>query len=323
MLTCFSCNSEALKATEGPDTGTVWFDLLNPTDEERSAVERALGIVIPSREEMEEIELSARLYQEGDTRFMTMTALSGLDTDAPERSPVTFVLKDRHLVTIRFAEPKPFKAFINRAQREKTVACATGEQVMLGLLEAMSDRIADALEKASGDVDMLSREIFTDAKQKTNKKTRDLKSVIIQIGRRSEVLTIIQESLVSIGRLVAYHGALEPAQRPEGKAARHYIKLIQRDAGSLGEYAESLNTRLTFLLDATLGMINLEQNGIIKIFSVAAVVFLPPTLVASIYGMNFEVMPELDWFFGYPFALGLMVVFAILPFFFFKRKGWL
>ena len=326
MLTTYVCESDRLAEIDAAaaSASAVWFDLLNPEAAEVTGVEAALAIDIPTRDEMEEIELSARLYQEGGAAFMTMTALAGLDSEEPTRTPVTFILKGSSVVTVRFAEPKPFHAYTTRACKANAGQCASGEQVMLGLLEAMTDRIADALEKAAGDVDKLSREVFSGRKRNVGKMTRDLQGVIEQIGRRAELLMMIQESLVSIGRLMAYHTAIEPGGKaPGSRAAKQLAKLIQRDATSLGEYAESLNTRLTFLLDATLGLINLEQNGIIKIFSVAAVVFLPPTLVASIYGMNYTHMPELDWTYGYPFALGLMVLSAILPYLFFKRKGWL
>lgn len=321
MLRTYSCVAGSLQETA---TAPVWFDLLNATPEETRAVETAVGVSIPTRAAMEEIELSARLYQEDGAEFMTMTVLTKLDDDAPIKTPITFILKGQVLVTARFAEPKPFEAYCLRAQKSKAGLSASGEAVMLGLLEAVSDRTADALEKITNDVDKISREVFTNKADNARKKTRDLHNVILQIGRRSELLTAIQESLVSLGRLVAYHIAADTnTVNGQRKAAHQQIELVQRDAVSLGEYAESLDARLSFLLEATLGLINLEQNGIIKIFSVAAVVFLPPTLVASIYGMNFAYMPELDRVFGYPFALGLMVLSAILPYLFFKRRGWL
>jgi len=186
-------------------------------------------------------------------------------------------------------------------------------------------RAADALERVGNEIDAISRAVFGNKARKVNKKTHDLQAVIEQLGRKSELLTMVQESLVSLGRLTAYHVALEQVSKPTPSAreTKSMLKMIQRDAVSLGEHARGLIGRINFLLDATLGLINLEQNQIIKIFSVAAVVFLPPTLVASIYGMNFEFMPELAWPFGYPFALGLMVLSAVLPYLFFKRKGWL
>ena len=304
-------------------TPVIWFDLLNPAIDESRAVEAALDIAIPTRDEMEEIELSARLYQEDGAEFMTMTALAGLDGDDPVKTPVTFILKGESLVTVRYADPKPFETFIIRAKRSNGLVCTNGETVMLGLLESVIDRLADVLERVGNEIDGVSREVFRSKAAKVNKKTRDLQSLIELIGRKGDLLTATRESLVSISRLVAYHAALETPARKVAKETRQRIKLLQRDAVSLGDHAQFLQGKINFLLDATLGLINLEQNQIIKIFSVASVAFLPPTLVASIYGMNFETMPELQWQIGYPMAIGLMVLSAVLPYLYFRRRGWL
>ncbi len=158
---------------------------------------------------------------------------------------------------------------------------------------------------------------------KSSEKERDLQSLIDQLGQKGDFLSSIRESLVSISRLVAYHSALETQSRKPTKETRQLAKLLQRDATSLGDHATFLSGKINFLLDATLGLINLEQNQIIKIFTVASVVFLPPTLVASVYGMNFQAMPELQWQLGYPWAVVLMILSAALPFLYFKRRGWL
>lgn len=301
----------------------VWFDLVDPTEDERQLVEAHLTVSLPTAAEMAEIELSDRLYHEEGAEFMTMTAVHGMDTDEPVKAPVTFVLKNRTLVTVRHVEPKPFLIYAARAQKGSAAQCNAGELVMLGILEAVVDRTADALERIGDEIDGISRDVFRNKSSSATKKTRDLQSLIERIGRKGDLLTKVQESLVSLSRLVAYHAALESSDRKTGKESRSRIKLIQRDAASLNDHAVSLSNKITFLLDATLGLINLEQNQIIKIFSVAAVVFLPPTLVASIYGMNFDFMPELHWRGGYPFALGLMVVSAVVPYLYFKRRGWL
>ncbi len=301
----------------------IWLDLISPSEDEVKQVEKMLDVEVPSRAEMEEIELSARLYAENGALFMTLTALAKLDTDEPIKTPITFILKDQTLVTVRYAEPKPFLAYMNRAQRPKGAPHRSGEEIMLGLIEAMIDRTADALERIGNETDGLSRSIFktAQAKTKANVKTHDLENVISLIGHKAELLTMVQESLVSVARLTAYYAAADETN--DDRESRHLVRLIQRDALSLGEHARALSARLGFLLDATLGAINLEQNQIIKIFSVAAVVFLPPTLVASVYGMNFAIMPELSWTFGYPWAIGLMALSALVPFLYFKRKGWL
>lgn len=327
MLKAFTCIDDLLTEApfDGDASGLVWIDLHNPSPAEDQAIERTLGITIPSQADMAEIELSSRLYHEDGAEFLTLTALANLDGDDVIKMPVTFILKGNTLVTVRWCDPRPFAAYRARAAKQKDSPARTGEHVMLGLLEALIDRMADALERVGTDVDHISREIFRNKARNVSKKTRDLQAVIEKIGTKAELLNLIQESLVSMGRLTAYHTAMDDAQRRSSasKENRYLLKVIQRDALSLGEHARGLNGRASFLLDATLGLINLEQNQIIKIFSVAAVVFLPPTLVASIYGMNFDIMPELHWDFGYPFAIGLMILFAVLPYLFFKRKGWL
>lgn len=300
-----------------------WYDLLKPSTGEVAFIEAALGLSLPTRDEMEEIELSARLYQEDGAEFMTITALTNLDGDAPAKTPVTFILKGQELVTVRYAEAKPFLMFAGRAMRSNGQIYASGEETMLGVIEAVIDRLADVLERMGNEIDAISREVFRGKRGKANEKERDLQSLIDQLGQKGDFLSSIRESLVSISRLVAYHAALETPSRKPSKETRQLIKLLQRDASSLGDHATFLSGKINFLLDATLGLINLEQNQIIKIFTVASVVFLPPTLVASIYGMNFEAMPELQWQLGYPWAVVLMVLSAALPFLYFKRRGWL
>jgi magnesium transporter len=305
------------------ETPVVWYDLISPSLAETAKVQAELGILLPTRDEMEEIELSARLYQEDGAEFMTMTALTKLDGEEPMKTPVTFVLKGPTLVTVRHAEPKPFTIFCNRALRSNGQTYGGGDEIMLGLIEAIIDRLADVLERIGNEIDGISREVFRGKSGTVSKKTQDLQSLIDQLGQKGDFLSSVRESLVSISRLVAYHAALESPQRKPSKETRQMVKLLQRDALSLGDHATFLNGKINFLLDATLGLINLEQNQIIKIFTVASVVFLPPTLVASVYGMNFQMMPELNWSLGYPWAVLLMVASAALPFYYFKRRGWL
>ena len=309
-------------AIEQAISPALWYDLLSPTPEDVKEVEAALHISIPTREEMEDIELSARLYQEDGAAFLTMTALTNLDSDEPAKMPVTFILRGPTLVTVRYADAKPFSVFCHRALRGNGHSYETGEDVMLGLIESVIDRMADVLERLGNEIDLLSHEVFRSKKATSSKKTRDLEAVIEQLGRKGDFLSGVRESLVSVSRLAAYHAAIEtPARRPS-KEIRQLVKLVQRDASSLGDHAAFLSGKINFLLDATLGLINLEQNQIIKIFTVASVVFPPPTLVASVYGMNFELMPELQWHLGYPWAVGLMVLSALVPFLYFKRRGW-
>jgi magnesium transporter len=308
----------------------VWLDLVEPTAAEEAAVEKALGIDIPTREELAEIEASSRLYQEDGAAFMTANLIRRGENDRPESSPVTFIIKDNRLITIRYHHPQAFPAYVKRAMKPQSTAM-TGWGIYISLLEAVIDRAADHLERVGLIVEETSRRTFGAGRtlegQQKRKRRRDvnLQELIENIGEEGDFTSKMRESLVSIGRIVAFMQALteQMKQTREMKDNRARINILRRDIQSLTDHASFLSGKISFLLDAVLGLINIEQNGIIKIFSVAAVVFLPPTLVASVYGMNFRVMPELGWIYGYPLALGFMVLSAILPFLYFKQKGWL
>jgi magnesium transporter len=290
----------------------IWFDLFEPDAAEEAALERLLGIEVPTREDMEEIEESSRLYREGNALYMTALLPAGSETGRVILGPLTFILAGERLVTVRYHEPKAFRTFPARAEKI-AVGCTDGTTVLLALLDAAVDRLADILELVGRGIGEVSRDVF-----KTPGGTgTDYSGVLRAIGRQAELVSHVHDSLVTLERLIAFHGAVG------GKGSRSRDKTLARDAHFLTEHADFLSQKITFLLDATLGMISIEQNAIIKIFSVAAVIFLPPTLVASIYGMNFVVMPELNWLFGYPFALGLMVLSAVLSYWFFKSRGWL
>ena len=301
----------------------AWYDLIDPTPEERAFVDQVADVAVPTREEMEEIEVSARLYNEDGVEYMTVTAVARLDTDEPTTSPVMFILNGHALVTVRFAEHRPFSNVIERSARPGGCPSSKPEELMLNLIEAMVDRLADALEKVGATVDQTSRNVFRARARETNlgKRDHDLQATIERIGQTGDLLGIIRESLVGFNRLVSYHHGMghlaKGAIETDGR-----IRTIQRDVSALTDHASYLGSKIAFLLDATLGLINLEQNQIIKIFSIAAVCLMPPTLVASVYGMNFKNLPELEWTYGYPMALGMMLVTAILPIWYFKRKGW-
>ncbi len=325
MLTVYETAQGALTKREGPAAITpaaVWIDLLNPTREEDQEVERALSISVPTREEMSEIEASSRLYPEGGGHFMTAIVLHQQDLpgEPPLATPVTFILVGNHLVTVRYAEPRSFSLFLARAQK-KDAACMSGVAVMVGLLEAIIDREADRVERVQGEVDKLAQSIFSGrGGERTRMRRFDV--TIQMIGREGELTSRSRESLLSLDRLLTYLGHAM-SERGDEKALRARVKTASRDVQSLADHVGYLSTKITFLLEATLGMINNEQNTIIKIFSVLAVALMPPTLVGTVYGMNFKHIPELDWLWGYPFALTLMVLSAVLPWLYFKHKGWL
>jgi magnesium transporter len=323
MLTIYEFREGALKAQTGKPRITaeaVWIDLLRPTQEEEDKVEKSLKIDVPTREEQLEIEASSRLYQEGGAHFMTATLAYQVEESEAKTTPVSFILAGTRLVTVRYEEPRAFAIFASRCNRQET-DLGSGVAVLIGLLDMIIDRLADFIERIQVEVDALSHSIF-EIGGDSGSRRRPFDVMLKSIGREGEVTSKARESAYSLARLLIFL-AYALNERKEGKPLQSRVRVAARDINSLTDHATFLSGKIVFLLDATLGMINIQQNDIIKIFSVAAVVFLPPTLIASIYGMNFHVMPELDWLFGYPLALGLMVVFAVLPYIYFKHKGWL
>ncbi|HKX57363.1 MAG TPA: magnesium transporter CorA family protein [Xanthomonadales bacterium] len=298
----------------------IWIDLLHPTAEEELWIEQLLNVDVPTLEEMEEIEISSRLYSEGEAAFMTATLPEKTDTDEPHLAPVTFVLAGERLITVRYHEPRAFHTLPIRAARV-AMGCNDGACVLVALLEAQVDRLADVLERGSREIAELSRQVFKQPGGSLRKNS-DYQSTLETIGRKGDLTSNIRECLVSLERMLGFL-AQTVQQKKSDKDLRARIRTLSRDCQSLTDHSGFMTQKITFLLDALLGLINIEQNAIIKIFSVAAVAFLPPTLIASIYGMNFEVMPELGWMLGYPFALVLMLVSAVVPFFYFKWRRWL
>ncbi|MER9709083.1 magnesium/cobalt transporter CorA [Mesorhizobium sp. M0213] len=324
MIKAFIVDNDRLRPVDDllqNSDAVVWVDLLSPTKEEETTIETWLGIAVPTREEMEEIEISSRLYVEDGAYFMTAILPAQTEVNDPLMSPVTFVLAGSRLITVRYHEPKAFKTFPLRAEKVAT-GCTSGDTILIGLLEAIVDRLADILERAGRDVEAISRDIFEARSTKVSKRNRDFQELLKGIGRKEDLASSVRDSLISLQRLAGFL-AHASTQSRMSKDTRARIKTLSRDVLSLADHATFLSQKISFLLDATLGMISIEQNAIIKIFSVAAVIFLPPTLVASIYGMNFDIIPELKWHFGYPFAIGMMVLSAILPFWYFRRRGWL
>jgi magnesium transporter len=300
--------------------GAVWIDLLLPTREEEQFVEAVTGVEVPTREEMVEIEPSSRLYVEHDAIFLTASLLSGIDKGEPMSNPVTFVLTPAHLITVRYDAPKVFDIFGAHVQRTPE-ACATPLAALVGLLDAIVDRLADTLEGVGDEMDKVSRSTFRRGTSKQQRLTNAALQVLLgRIAAAQDIISKARDSAVSLGRLLNF---LSFAAKKDSTGSREHLKSLTRDVASLTDHATYLGGNITFLLDAALGLINIEQNAIIKIFSVAAVIFMPPTLVASVYGMNFKLMPELEWTYGYPFAIVMMIMAALLPYLFFKSRGWL
>lgn len=295
-----------------PGDDAVWIDLARPTREEELAVEAALGVQLPTVEEMKALEPSSRLYQEGGATFMTATLLARSHELKPFATPATFVLANGVLITLRYEDLRAFTVYGGRVPDDHST---TGAAALLGLLDAVVERLAQVLDDMGAEVELASQAIFK------RPQGGDFRPLLTGLAHAQSVTALARTSLVSLSRMLSF-AALAREITADRESAAH-LKTLQRDAQSLTEHTSHQSGHVAFLLDAALGLINIEQNGIIKFFSVVAVVFMPPTLVASIYGMNFAVMPELHWVFGYPMALVIMAIVAVLPILWFKRRGWL
>jgi magnesium transporter len=303
---------------DSPPQAAVWIDLVTPTAQEDKLVERMTGIAVPTREEMQEIEVSSRLYVENGARYMTATLMCRSDTAAPMTTPVTFILAGHRLVTVRYDAPRPF-AIVEHKLGRLCPPKLSGDNVLMDLLDAVIDRSADILERVGAEVDRISHTIF---EPDDDAEPPSYNDVLKELGRKGDLTSKVRESLVSIGRLLLFL-AHESETMKWPKDTRAQLQSMQRDVVSLTDHVSYLGSKITFLLDAMLGVVNIQQNAIIKIFSVAAVVLMPPTLIASIYGMNFKHMPELELSWAYPATLAVMVLAAVLPYLYFKWKKWL
>ncbi|AHE66300.1 magnesium transporter CorA family protein [Legionella oakridgensis] len=298
----------------------VWIDLLCPTKEEEKMLEEQLNIEIPTKKEVEEIEPSSRLYIENSALYMTATMVALSDLPQMKTDVVTFILTETSLITLRYIELHAFNLFIAKLLRSRT-KIYNAKSLLIDLLDAAVDRLADILEKISHKFDEISQLIFHQKENNPTTAETNYKHILQSIGANGDLGTKASESLVSFTRLISYLEQVHGSDIP--KEAMTYLVIIHKDIDALREHANFLSTKFSFLLDATLGMINIEQNNTIKIFSVAAVIFLPPTLIASIYGMNFNYIPELHWHIGYPLAILMMFISAWLPYRYFKKKKWL
>ncbi len=299
-------------------TTAIWIDLLRPSDAETAAV-MALGADVPTLEDMEEIEVSNRLYREGGTDYMTVQLTGHSDTNQPIAGPVTFILSQARLVTVRHHDTRPFETYPTRAEKVGP-GCATANGIFLSLIEEIIGRLADLLESSGRSLDHTARSVYVPGKRGRNQLRLDV--ALRQIGREAELLGHIRLALLTLSRALGFYG--QTARERMGDEGMGPVTAdLMRDIDSLEVHTDFLSQRVGLTSDATLGMINLSQNATVRIVSVVAVLFSPPTLIASIYGMNFDIMPELAQPWGYPAALIAMVVSSLAAFLYFRWKTWL
>jgi magnesium transporter len=311
----------AIPASDANLSGAVWIDLVDPTDEERARVERETGLELPTRADIEEIESSSRVYAEGGALYLSSPVLETPDCTTGAVNVVGFVLSPDTLVTQRFGMVKAFDAVASAAAR---TAPASARDVFLKLLEAIVDHAADALERASAELEQVSHESFrTDHGRRNKAKTSEaLRRALRRIGRMGDGLSHVRDTLLGFGRIVTFVRENNATARlTQAEAVR--LEAVRADIASLNDYQAHLTAKVQFLLDATLGYINIEQNDVVKVLTVVSVVGVPPVLIAGIYGMNFKRIPEFDWAFGYPYALILIAASALIPLAWFKWRHWI
>jgi magnesium transporter len=307
---------EGRKLVTGPVEGALWIDLFRPTEAETAG----LGVTIPTLAEMEEIEISNRLYRGDGADFLTVVLPGQSDDKQQIIGPVCFILDADRLITVRHHAPRPFETFADRADRS-TAGCETAAQIFAGLGEEIIGRMADLLEGVGKVLDSVTHTIY----RPVNVNQKRMQEALAQIGGEGEKLSRVRLGLLTMARalnhFVQNHG--KTAGKTAGKTVLDVIKGEIRDIDALEVHANFLAQRLALASDTALGMINLAQNATSRTASVVAVLFLPPTLIASTYGMNFAHMPELAHPLGYFGALIAMVASAVLTWAVFKWKGWL
>lgn len=295
------------RPSDDPRTA-VWIDLLSPTPEEIERASSITGLRVPTQEQVSEIESTSRLACEKGAYYLSTPLVAPQPNGDYALVPAGFALSTKHLLTVRFAPIPSIEAALSQPASD-------AESAFLKILEIVVDRSADALERASGDSDAISHDAFRPGPRKG-----ELRETLRRVGTLADRTSHIRDALLGLGRIADYVGDAPIEGAPKVGAAR--IKAIRADLASLTEYQSHLSGKIQFLLDATLGFINVEQNDIVKTLTVASVVGIPPVLLAGIWGMNFKVMPELGWRFGYPMALVAIVVSGVLPYLWFKRRGW-
>jgi magnesium transporter len=296
----------------------ICVDLFNPTDDEVKQVNRAFGIEVPARHELEEIESSSRLQIDDDTLSLSMPIVAHGDDEGP--TPLGFVLTKNVLIIVRYSELRVLPDVVAALEKNGE---QTSSDVMVRLIDAMVDFAADVLERIGSDLNEISRQAFRRyASQRAHnvaRATRRLKDTLVSLGAAGEQLSQIRESILGLQRITGF--AADKGKWIDAENGKR-LKTASMDLQSLADFENHLSNKVQFLLDAVLGFINTEQNDIFKVLTIVSVVGIPPTLIASMYGMNFVNTPEYHWNYGYAWGLFLIVISAVLPTIWFKWRGW-
>ncbi|HEX3448571.1 MAG TPA: magnesium transporter CorA family protein [Isosphaeraceae bacterium] len=313
-------------AAESLPKNVAWIDLLNPEPDEVAFVKRTTGLDVPSVEDLSEIESSSRLRSRNGAIYLSAPLVYRAVSDQPLTTPVGFVLTRERLITVRFEELSLFNAFASRDLAAESDPLSSSA-IFAGLMDAIADRLADILENIAAELDSLSHRLFRTpatepaARRPPARESADLRIILRRVGHSGDLASKIRDSLLGISRIVPYVLSLASDWLPPDIKSR--LDTVRQDVLSLSDYDAHIVNKVQLLLDATLGLINVEQNNIIKVLTIVSVVGIPPTLIASMYGMNFKGMPEYDWSWGYPYGLAMIALSAILPLVWFKWRGWI
>jgi magnesium transporter len=304
----------------------VWIDLIDPTETERAEVERVTGLRVPAAAEIAEIESSSRLVERDGVMTLSTPMVSRGTDEGLRVSPLGFVVSRDRLLTLRYGGSRVFDNFAadwRRADHPADAAGCGGMQPFLGLMEAMVDRLADVLEKTGADLETLSGRVFAVSASDSSGRRRDafLRGALTEVGRTGTLISHVRDGLLGLVRIVRFVRETAAGWLRETETSR--LKVLDSDVASLNDYDTQLTNKVQFLLDAIMGFISIEQNNIFKVLTVVSIVGIPPTFIASLYGMNFKDMPELGWQYGYYYALALIAVSILVPVVWFRRKGWL
>ncbi|AHG78892.1 transport protein [Mannheimia varigena USDA-ARS-USMARC-1388] len=291
----------------------IWIDLVDPTDAERGVLESRLDQTLAEERELEDLEASARFFEDEDGLHLHSFFYCLDDDNYADIATVAFTIRDGRLFTLRDRDLPAFRLYRMRSRREKLID-SNAYELLLDLFETKIEQLADVIEEVYADLEKLSRVILDGKQEKDN-----FNDALSRLTEFEDASSKVRLCLMDTQRALSF--LLRKTRLPNNQLEQ--ARDIMRDIESLQPHNESLFQKVNFLMQAAMGYINIEQNRIMKFFSVVSVMFLPATLVASTYGMNFEFMPELQFKYGYPMAIGLMIVAAATPYIYFKRKGWL
>jgi len=317
MIRMFHSDPGGALVPAGTLDAASWVDLVAPDAETLARIAAACGIQLPGRAEMEEIELSSRLYHLGGTDYLTLVLPALTETDEHQSAPVTFALAGARLITIRYHAPRPFQTYPMRADRSP-YGTGSAREVLFGLMDEIIDRLADILEATDRRIETAGRELFTGGAIGA----REMRSHVATLGQAVRLVSDVHNSLLTIERAINFLGRARADGKIDKVAARA-LKVLSADTQSLLEHAAFLNQKLALLLDASFGLTTIQQNAVTTTFTLVAVLFLPPTLIGTIFGMNFAEMPWIGQPWGFAAALVAMAASSVLSYLFFRWRNFI